>query len=197
MILRLTAKRSKTSFSPDNHAALKRPLPKSKTEKISVYDTNSRSDSWDEPIIYDVNTLSIKIHVPNPQNHPEAAPKSSISVSHPEKVRTNTHSTRHCNVYTKKTEAIICTGDKRLWSQNLQERIVYTYSSPPPQTADATEAPDSIADTAECSPHLPQFLDVIKEFIQHDKDDPYISLILCFDYNRPQKKERMLPLPVE
>ena len=52
--------------SPDNYALLERPLPESKSDRIYVYDTEYRSDPLVEPIIYDANTLSFKIHFPNP-----------------------------------------------------------------------------------------------------------------------------------
>ena len=52
--------------SPDNYATLKRPLSESKTDRIYIYDTDFRCDPWDEPTIYDANTLSFKIQVPNP-----------------------------------------------------------------------------------------------------------------------------------
>ena len=45
----------------------------------------------------------------------------------------------------------------------------------------------------ECPPSLPEDLDVIKECIQHDKDDDYIPLISAIAL----KKKRMLFLPVE
>ena len=46
--------------SPVNYAALKRPLSESKTGRIYVYDTEYCYDPWDEPTIYDENTLSFK-----------------------------------------------------------------------------------------------------------------------------------------
>ena len=56
--------------------------------------------------------------------------------------------------------------------------MVYTPSPPPPsQTAPAAEAHDNNEDTTECPPTLNEDLDVIKEFIQHDKDDDYITLM--------------------
>ena len=61
--------------SPDNYATLKRPLPESKTDRIYIYDTDYRCDPpWDEPTIYDANTSSFKLQVPNPQKNLEAVP---------------------------------------------------------------------------------------------------------------------------
>ena len=161
--------------SPDNYATLKRPLPESKTENIYVYDTEYKCDPWDEPTFYDAITLSFNVQAPHPQNQSEAAPKFPTSVTHFENVRTNSDSTRHCNVYTNKRKGENSTGDKTLWSQMLRKRTVDTSSPPPPQTAHATEAPDSNEDTTEWPP--PLHLDVIKEFLQHDKDDNYIPLM--------------------
>ena len=49
-------------------------------------------------------------------------------------------------------------------------------------------------ETAECHPTPPEDLDVIKELIQHDKDDDYIPLMSAIAL---KKKKRMLFLPVE
>ena len=57
--------------SSDNYATLKRPLPETKTDKIYIYDQDYRCDPWDQPTIYDINKLSFKIQVPNPQKPPE------------------------------------------------------------------------------------------------------------------------------
>ena len=51
------------------------------------------------------------------------------------------------------------------------------YPVRPSQTTPATEAPDNNEDTTQCPLPLPQDLDVIKEFIHHDKDDDYTPLM--------------------
>ena len=48
--------------------------------------------------------------------------------------------------------------------------------------------------TTECPPALPEDLDTIKEFIQHDENDEYIPLMSAIAL---KKKTRMLFLPVE
>ena len=48
--------------------------------------------------------------------------------------------------------------------------------------------------TTECPPALPEDLDAIKEFIQHDKNDDYIRLTSAIAL---KKKKIMLVLPVE
>ena len=49
-------------------------------------------------------------------------------------------------------------------------------------------------ETTECTPALPEDLDVIKKFIQHDKDSDYIPLMSAFAL---KKKKRMLFLPLD
>ena len=89
--------------SPENYATLKRPLPESKSDRIYVYDTEYRCDPWDERTIYDANTLSFKIQIPNLQNHPETVPEVSSPLSPIlKKTKTYTDSTRHGNVYTNR-----------------------------------------------------------------------------------------------
>ena len=53
--------------SPVNYATLKRPLPESKRDRIYVCDIDYRCDSWEEPKIYDTNSLSFKVYVQNPR----------------------------------------------------------------------------------------------------------------------------------
>ena len=53
--------------SPDNYATLMRPLPESKTDRMYVYDMDYRCDPWDDPVIYNTNSRSFKIHVQNPK----------------------------------------------------------------------------------------------------------------------------------
>ena len=53
----------------------------------------------------------------------------------------------------------------------------YPFSPPPPQTGPATEVPENNKETTEYPPQLPEDIDVIKEFIQHDKNDDYIPLM--------------------
>ena len=50
------------------------------------------------------------------------------------------------------------------------------------------------AEITERPSELPEDLDAIKEFIQHDKDDDYIPLMSSIAL---KKKKRMLFLPVE
>ena len=54
--------------SPVNYATLKHPLPESKTDRIYVCDMDYRCDSWDEPEIYETNSISVKVYVQNPRN---------------------------------------------------------------------------------------------------------------------------------
>ena len=53
---------------------------------------------------------------------------------------------------------------------------------------------DKDEEITECPSALPEDLDVIKEFIRHDKDDNYIPLGTAIAL---KKKKRMLFLPVE
>ena len=64
----------------------------------------------------------------------------------------------------------------------------------PPKTAPATAMTDKDEKISECPSKLPEDLDVIKDFIQHDKDDDYIPLMSAIAL---KKKKPMLFLPVE
>ena len=182
--------------SPDNYATLKRPLPVSKTDRNYIYDKNYRCDPWDEPTIYDANTLSFKIQTPNLQIRTETVPTLP---SPPSPILKNSEPTPTVPVMVTSTtidaENIICIEDKPIWSrQARQQREDSLSPSPPPQTAPATEAPDNDEKTTECPPSLSEDLHVNKEFIQHDKDDNYITLMSAIAF---KKKKRMLFLPVE
>ena len=150
--------------APDNYATLKRPLPESKTDSVYIYDTDSRCGPWDEPTIYETNTLSFKILVRNPQKRPETVPefpalspiqkKSELTPIVPVTVTSTPI----------KAENIICMEDKTIWSRQAKQQRADTLSPlPPPQTARATEVPDNNEETIEYPPPLPEDLEVIKE----------------------------------
>ena len=62
-----------------------------------------------------------------------------------------------------------------MWAQQEKEQRETTDSPPsPPKTAPATAMADGDEEITECPSALHEDLDVIKEFIQHDKDDDYI-----------------------
>ena len=67
--------------SSDNYATVKRPLPESKTDKIYAYDTDYRCNPWNEPTVYDANTLSFQMQVKIPQNQSAEAPQSPAPLS--------------------------------------------------------------------------------------------------------------------
>ena len=67
--------------------------------------------------------------------------------------------------------------------------------SPPTQTPPATAMTAEDERTTEWPPALPEDLDTIKEFIQHDENDDYIPSVNV--RNRPQEETRMLFLPGE
>ena len=179
--------------SPDNYATLKKLLPESKTERIYLYDRDYRCDPWDEPAIYDTNKLSFKIQVSNPQaqstwitNLP--SPPSPI-------LKTTTPSPTAPVAVTSTPidpENIIRIADKTIWAyQQREKRENADPPVTPPKTAPVTALTNYDVEITECPSKLPEDLDAIKEFIQHDKDDDYISLIAI------KKKKRMLFLPVE
>ena len=182
--------------SPDNYATLKRPLPESKTEHVYKYDRDYRCDPWNEPTIYDTNKLSFKIQVPNPQaqsteitNLP-STPSSILKRTTPSLTAPVTIT---CTPIT--AENIICIEDKTILSRQAREQRENTAStSSPPQTAPATAMNAENEVTTECPSKLPGDLDVIKEFIQHDKYDDYIPLMSAIAL---KKKKRMLFLPIE
>ena len=104
--------------SPDNYATLKRPLPESKTDRIYIYDTDYRCDPWDEPTIYDANTLSFKLQVLNPQKHPEPVPDFPPPLS-PILKKSEPSPTAPLTVTSTQIDAedIICVEDKKLVPQ--------------------------------------------------------------------------------
>ena len=158
--------------------------------------TDYRCESWYEPTIFDVNALSFKIHVSNPQKHPETKPEF-LSPLLP--ILKNSKPTLTVPVTVTSTpinaENILCIGDKSIWSRQSKKDMLDTSSRPPlPQTVPAAETTDSNEDTTQCLPSVPQDLNVIKAFIQHDKDDDYIPLMSAIAL---KKKKRVLFLPVE
>ena len=92
-------------------------------------------------------------------------------------------------------ENIICIEDKTIWAH--QERRKRENADPPvtpPKTAPVTALMNDDVEITECPSKLPEDLDAIKEFIQHDKDDDYIPLMPAIAL---KKKKRMLFLPIE
>ena len=182
--------------SPDNYATLKRPLPESKTERTYIYDVDYRCDPWDNPHIYDHNKLAFKIQIPNPQPQPKETdhfpPPPSPILKNPGPSPTVPVTVTSTPI---NAENIICIEDKTIWSRQAREQRENTASlSPSPQTAPATAIAVEDEEITECHPTLPEDLDVIKEFIQHDKNDDYIPLMSAITL---KKKKRMLFLPVD
>ena len=92
-------------------------------------------------------------------------------------------------------ENIICIEDKTIWAQQEKEQRRKTSSpSSPPKTAPATAMTDEDEEITECPSTLPEDLYVIKEFIQHDKDNDYIPLLSAITL---KEKKRMIFLPVD
>ena len=92
-------------------------------------------------------------------------------------------------------ENIICVEDKTIWSQQEKEqRDQADLTTPPPNHASTPATTSEDKETTGCSSKLPEDLDVIKEFIQHDKQDDYIPLLSAIAL---RKKKRMLFLPAE
>ena len=161
-----------------------------------MYDRDYRCDPWDEPTIYDKNKLPFKIKVPNPQAQ---AREITYLPSPPSPVlkRTTPSPTVPFTITSTPIDAenIICIEDKAIWSRQAIEQRESTVSpSPPTQTAPATAMTDEDEETTECHSKLLEDLDVIKEFIQHDKYDDYIPLMSAIAL---EKKKRMIFLPVE
>ena len=111
------------------------------------------------------------------------------SVAHSEKNRNNIGNTRHTNVHTIAAEDIICIEDKTIWSRKSWRQMVDTSSPPPSQTA--SEPPTqrnnhNNEDVTACPQQLRHDLNVIKEFIQHDKNNDYVPLMSAI--TRKKKK---------
>ena len=170
-------------------------MPESKTDRIYIYDRDYRCDSWDEPTIYDTNKLSFKIQVSNPQAQSTEITNLPSPPS-PILKRTTPSPTVPVTITSTPIDAenIICIEDKTIWAH--QERRKRENADPPvtpPKTAPVTALMDDVEIT-ECPSKLPEDLDAIKEFIQHDKDDDYIPLKSSIAL---KKKKRKLFLPVE
>ena len=185
--------------SPDNYATLKRPLPESKTERIYIYDRDYRCDPWDEPTIYDTNRLSFRIQVSNPQAQVTESTTLPTPLSPILKKTTQSSPTPATTTSTPiDAENIICIEDKTIWTQQAKEqRGVDDQTVSPPTiaselpTQDNNHADDEVT---ECPQQLPYDLNIIKEFIQHDKDDDYIPLMSAITL---KKKKRMLFIPLD
>ena len=181
--------------SADNYVTLKRLLPKSKTERIYIYDRDYRCDSWDEPTIYDTNELSFKIQVSNPQ-----AQSTEITnlPSPPSPILKRTTPSPPAPVTITSTpidaENIICIEDKTIWAHQEREKREWRPYRNTSKNAPAMALTNDDVEITECPSKLPEDLDAIKEFIQHDKNDDYIPLMSAIAL---KKKKRMLFLPVE
>ena len=190
--------------SPDNYATLKRPLPESKTERIFLYDRDYRCDPWDEPTIYDTIKLSFKIQVSNPQAQSTGI-TNLPSLPSPILKRTTPSPTVPFTITSTPIDAenIICIEDKTKWAH--QERRKRENADPPvtpPKTAPVTALTNDDVEITECPSKLPEDLDAIKEFIQHDKDDDYIPLMSaialkkkndCFFYQSNSTQSKSTP----
>ena len=182
--------------SPDNYATLKRPLAESKTERIYINDRDYRCDPWDEPTIYDTKKLSFKIQVSNPQ-----AQSTEITnlPSPPSPILKRTIPSPTAPVTITSTpidaENIICIEDKTICAhQEKQKRENANLTVTPPKTAPATAMANDDVQITEYPSKLPEDLDAIKDFFQHDKNDDYIPLMSAITL---KKKKRMRFLPVE
>ena len=180
--------------SADNYATLKRPLPETKTGRICIYGVDYRCDPWDEPTVYDADKLSFTIQVPNPQAKSKETTKFPSQPSPILEKTTLSPTEPVTNTSTPKdAKNIICIEDKTIWAHQPREQRKNAASpSSPPQTAPATAMTDNNEDTTECPSTLPEDLDVIKEFIQHDKDDDCIPLMSA----NALRKKKMIALPI-
>ena len=184
--------------SPDNYATLKRPLPESKTERIYIYDRDYRCDPWDEPTIYGTNKHSFKIQVPNPQAQ---FTESTNLPSPPSPVLKKTTLSLTVPVTITSTpidaENIICIEDKQYGhdKKGKQQWKADPTVSPPKTSPELPTQENHHEDeeVTECPQQLPYDLNIMKEFIQHDKDDDYIPLMSAITL----KKKRMLFIPLD
>ena len=171
-------------------------MPESKKDRIYIYDRDYRCDPWDEPTIYDTNKLSFKIQVSNPQAQPTGITNLPSPLS-PILKSTTPSPTVPATITSTPIDAenIICIEDKTIWAhQERRKRDNVDPPVTPPKTAPVTALMDDDVEISECPSKLPEDLDAIKEFIQHDKDDDYIPLMSSIAL---KKKKRMLFLPVE
>ena len=157
------------------------------------------TETIDEPIIYDTNKLSFKIQVPNPQaqsteitNLP-SPPSPNLKMTTPSPTVPVTTTSTPIDA-----ENIICIKDKTIWAQQEREQRGKTYpTASPPKTAPELPTQKNHhenGEVTECPQQLPYDLNVIKEFIQHAKDDDYIPLMSAITL---KKKRRMLFIPLD
>ena len=90
-------------------------------------------------------------------------------------------------------ENIICIEDKTIWAQQEREqRRKADHTVPSPNTASESPTQENHHEHEEvtkCPQQLPYDLNIIKKFIQHDRDDDYNPLMSA---NTLKKKKRML-----
>ena len=138
-----------------------------------------RCDPWDEPTIYDTKKLSFTIQVPNRQVQPK---ETTNFPSPPSPILKKTTPSPTVPVTITSTlidaENIICIEDKTISAQQEREQREKNNSpSSPQKIAPATAMTDKNEKKTEFPSALPVDLNVIKEFIQHDKDNDYIPLM--------------------
>ena len=144
-------------------------------------------------------TNSFKIQVSNPQAQ---CTESTTLPSPPSPILKKTTQSSPIPVTTTPTpidaENIICIEDKTIWTQQAKEQRGATNQtvSPPTTTPELPTQDNNHADdeVTECPQQLPYDLNIIKEFIQHDKDDDYIPLMSAITL---KKKKRMLFIPLD
>ena len=178
--------------SPDNYATLKRPLLETKTDLIYVYDTDYRCDPWDEPTIYEINKLSFKIQVPNPQAQPEETTVFPPPLS-PFSKKTEPSPTVPVTVTSTPIdgENITCIEDKTLKGAR-NETTKRTHLFVLKTTTNCTS--HSNDDKRRRNNGIPRRSRRHQKFIQHNKHSDFIPLMSAIAL---KKKKRMLFLPLD
>ena len=155
------------------------------------------STTWTTAVIPGMNLksttptlcLSFKIHVPNQPKldddkiHLPVPPSPILKTTSPTPIVPVAVTSTLINA-----DDIIRREDRTLWSPRPEEQTGDISSPPPPpQTAPNTQILTDNEDTTDCPAPLPQDLDIIKFFIQHEKDNDYIPLMSSITLKKEKK----------
>ena len=145
-------------------------------------------DQCNEPKIYDSKTLSFEIYVQNTPKPEEEITKLPSPLS-PILKKSNTEPTNHVTATSMPVNVAerVCLENDTPTSPREEEQNSELLLPPQPQAAPVTQHSTNNDDETLKCPALHHNLDVMKKFIQHDKEDVYIPLMSAITIKKKDK----------